>query len=652
MTTNPVLAPGVDESARRRFEQAWLRGRPEPIEHFLPPRGDPHYLATLAELVGIELEFAWKIGPAPTRRGEATDPGEGRPRPLRVEAYLERFPPLAEPGILLPLLQQEYRARHRYGDGPSGDEYRDRFPGLVASGRDVEGTLVEERPGERLPAIPGYEILGVLGRGGMGVVYRARQVALDRLVALKMIAAGAAPGAEELARFRTEARAVASLEHPNVVRVYEVGEHQGLPFLALELVEGGSLDRKLAGKPQPPRQAAELMAVLAAAVDVVHRRGIVHRDLKPANVLLTADGSPKVSDFGLAKRRHAGPGQTRSGAFLGTPAYVAPEQAAGKVREVGPAADVYALGAILYELLTGRPPFQGDSSLDVLWQVVNLEPAPARSLRPGVPRDLDTICLKCLDKRPERRYSTAAELADDLGRFLRGEPTRARPAGPLERLARWAWRRRARVGLAAAVAVLLAFAAWLWVGQRSAGSAPACRAVRVNVGPEGVAGELTQAVPLHTGDRLRLHFRVPHGSRVTLLWLDSEGKVTELTPVVRPAGGDWDEVRYPPREDDVVRLEGPPGTECVLVCAGVDRPPGADDLAAAVGQGPLPALPAGELVLLSRDRVVGTSRGVSAPEADPAAGPVREVEERLDKVRLQLRERCDFLAGVAFAHRD
>src|SRR4051812_2501035 len=278
----------------------------------------------------------------------------------------------------------------------------------------------------------------------MGVVYLARQVALKRRVALKMILAGSHAGPKELARFRTEAEAVARLQHPNVVQVYEVvDERDGPPCLAMELVEGGSLAESLAGTPRPPRASSSLVEVLARAVHDFHRRGIVHRDLKPSNVLLTAEGVPKNTDFGLAKLVDGDSGQTPSEAFLGTPSYMAPEQAAGRTRSIGPLSDVYALGAILYELLTGRPAFRADTPLDTVLQVINQEPVPPSRLQPKVPRDLETICLKCLEKMPGSRYADAGELADDLGRFLAGEAIRGRPTPAWRRAIKWARRRPA-----------------------------------------------------------------------------------------------------------------------------------------------------------------------------------------------------------------
>jgi tetratricopeptide (TPR) repeat protein/tRNA A-37 threonylcarbamoyl transferase component Bud32 len=304
-------------------------------------------------------------------------------------------------------------------------------------------------------AVSGYELLGVLGRGGMGVVYKARQIGLNRIVALKMILAGSHASEEDLLRFQIEAEAVAALQHPNIVQVYDFGQRDGRPFFSLEFLEGGSLQQKLKGSPWEARQAAQLIATLARALDFAHRHGIVHRDIKPANILLAADGTPKITDFGLAKRLEADEGHTGTEAILGTPTYMAPEQASGKARQVGPAADVYALGAVLYDLLTGQPPFKGDSVLDTLHMVQNAEPVPPTRLRKKLPRDLETICLKCLEKEPARRYESAAVLADDLIAFTEGRPIQARPVTSWERTWKWVRRRPAAAGLLALVALAI-----------------------------------------------------------------------------------------------------------------------------------------------------------------------------------------------------
>jgi tRNA A-37 threonylcarbamoyl transferase component Bud32 len=304
-----------------------------------------------------------------------------------------------------------------------------------------------------LPVIPGYEVEAVLGLGGMGVVFKARHLKLNRIIALKMALAGAYAGAAERERFQREAEAVAALRHPNIVQIHDVGESDGRPYFTMEYVEGGSLAQKLAGTPQPAREAATLVATLAGAVQAAHESGIIHRDLKPGNVLLTAEGTPKVTDFGLARRLGGEAGLTQSGIAVGTPSYMAPEQARGRADGVGPATDIYALGAILYELLTGRPPFRAETAAETVLQVIHSEPVPPRQLNPSVPRDLETVCLKCLHKEPHRRYSSAAALAEDLQRYLLGQAVAARPVGRLERA--WKWIRRNKwIATLSAAAVL------------------------------------------------------------------------------------------------------------------------------------------------------------------------------------------------------
>jgi formylglycine-generating enzyme required for sulfatase activity/tRNA A-37 threonylcarbamoyl transferase component Bud32 len=301
--------------------------------------------------------------------------------------------------------------------------------------------------------VPGYEILGICGHGGMGVVYRARQHKANRLVALKMIRAVEHASPTERPRFQIEAEAVARLQHPHIVQLYEVGEVRGQPFFSLELCDGGTLADQLRKQRPSPRAAATLIETLARAMHYAHLRGVVHRDLKPGNVLLAgAERVPKITDFGLAKRIDGEAREvSQTGAIMGTPAYMAPEQAAGKVRDTGPAADVYALGALLYECLTGRPPFEGPLHV-ALRKVLSDEPAPPSRLGSKAPADLETICLKCLRKEPDKRYGSAEELANDLRRFQAGEPIRARPVGAMERT--WKWARR-RPALAALVGVVL-----------------------------------------------------------------------------------------------------------------------------------------------------------------------------------------------------
>jgi eukaryotic-like serine/threonine-protein kinase len=285
------------------------------------------------------------------------------------------------------------------------------------------------------PEVPGYEIIGELGRGGMGIVYKARQLSLNRLVALKMLPGGAYAEQHELVRFLNEAEAVAAVRHPHVVQVYEYGQCGARPYFAMEYLGGGSLvDLIQKSGRLAPAPAAALLEKVARGVQAAHDLGIVHRDIKPQNVLLGEDGEPKVTDFGLAKRGTS-TDLTRTGAVMGTPHYMAPEQAAGKTKFVGPAADIYALGVILYQCLTGRTPFNADDTVQLLVRVVEDEPPSIRQLAPGVPRDLEAICLKCLRKEPHARYASAGELADDLRRFLNGEPVAARSTGMFGKVA-------------------------------------------------------------------------------------------------------------------------------------------------------------------------------------------------------------------------
>jgi hypothetical protein len=427
------------------------------------------------------FERAWKHGPRP-----------------RLEDYLAEADPELRPGLLEELLRVERELRRREGEDPGPEEYSLRFPQHAeliravfdpatdrpeSEGQQSDATTTAPvatgaEPGDNGDPPPGtfvryfgdYEIQAELGRGGMGVVYQACQISLNRPVALKMIRATALASEDELRRFQNEAEAVARLDHPHIVPVYEVGEHDSQRYFSMKLIAGRSLHESLPSFAADPRAAARPMVTVAEAVHHAHQRGILHRDLKPSNILLDEHGRPHVTDFGLAKRIESDEVMTLSGAVLGTPAYMAPEQAWGKRGLVTTLSDVYGLGAVLYALLTGAAPFGGATGLETLDRVRLAPPAPPSRVNPRVPRDLEVICLKCLEKDPERRYPSAQALAEDLSRYLAGEPIAARATGRLKR--GWLWCRRnprlaVAIGSTAAALVAVAAIAVVYARQQS-----------------------------------------------------------------------------------------------------------------------------------------------------------------------------------------
>jgi tetratricopeptide (TPR) repeat protein len=398
---------------------------------------------------------------------------------IPAESYLARYPSLQESGeSALELIYGEFLMREELGESPQLEEFHLRFPHLASRLQKqfaLHGALLslDSTPEKQLDAAeadgepdgpqtsgaprfiaPGLRILAELGRGGMGAVYKVWQVRLKRVVAVKVIRADAYADSGAAARFQAEAEAAARLQHPNIVQVFEVGEHEGTAYLVLEYQAGGGLDRRLAGMLQDPNDSARLIETLARAIHYAHQNGIVHRDLKPANVLLTDDAIPKISDFGLAKLLERDDRLTHVGDILGTPSYMAPEQVRGSSDGITPATDVYALGAILYEMLTGRPPFKGTTALWTMEQVASIEPLAPAKLQRHTPRDLNIICLKCLQKEPRRRYASALDLADDLRRFLDRQPILARQTPTWERA--WKWARRRPSAATALFSILLA----------------------------------------------------------------------------------------------------------------------------------------------------------------------------------------------------
>lgn len=491
-----------------------VNGNPIPFADLKPALAD---LAPEELLRGLRLDQnnRWQLG-----------------QPVRVEDYFQAFPILTyDPDCMIVLIFGEVMVRLQLGDEPALADYQHRFPELGdrlaklfqlrqappdldnhtaiaptrrATARPTDGTAHLQ------PTVPGYEIVGALGRGGMGVVYKAKQLSLNRIVAIKMILAGTSARPDELAGFRREAELAARTHHPNVVQVFEVSAQAGHAFLAMEYVDGGHLAQKIGGQPQDPRWASRIVETLALAVHEAHRKNIIHRDLKPSNILLTAEGQiPKIADFGLAHLVTNDNQLSTATAYLGTPCYMAPEQADGRAKDIGPCTDIYALGAILYELLTGQPPFRGPTPWETINQIRTSEPVPPSQSQPGIPRDLDTICLKCLEKSPARRYASAAALADDLRRYRQGEPISARPVRTWERTMRWCLRNPGWAALIITSAVLLTViaAGAIFSNARLEAELARTQAAKEQAEDAEWRAKINEATALRTSQRPGQHFQ-------------------------------------------------------------------------------------------------------------------------------------------------
>jgi eukaryotic-like serine/threonine-protein kinase len=516
----PRPAPGPPPDPDLILDDLWERGGRPDVREFLAgwPEADLSFDSFL-DVLRVDQRRRWLVG-----------------EPVDVESYLPEFRRVHDdPEAFFQLVYNELLVREELGERPDPREYAVRFPELAGRlrlqmeihqalssdhlagvGWPSPGSIATPEPLE--PRVPGYEILGEIGRGGMGVVYRARQLKPNRLVALKMILDGRFASSLDVLRFENETEIVAALEHPNIVPILEVGQFQGLPYFSMPLLTGGSPVGSRPPGAGDLRPVARLVAEVAAAVHHAHQRGILHRDLKPANILLDEAGRPHITDFGLAKRVRDGRGLTETGAILGSPGYMSPEQASGDPAAITTASDVYGLGAILYALLTGRAPFEGSPMAETIARLNEERPDPPSRINPVVPRPLDQICLKCLEKAPARRYSTALALAEDLLRWLAGEAVSARPEPLTERTRRWMRRRRTAV-TAAAVATLMALIGLAGVlavqvrANRDLTAANASERAQFDLAMEAIKS-------FHTGVSEDLLLKEPHfqGLRARLLY--------------------------------------------------------------------------------------------------------------------------------------
>jgi tRNA A-37 threonylcarbamoyl transferase component Bud32 len=494
-----------------------------------------------------------------------------------------------------------------------------------------------------LATIGKYVVVSPLDTGGQADVYRVLHPTLTKELVLKLSRGKLAGGQADHDHLVAEGRLLADLEHPNLARIYDLDFFEDRPFLVMEYIRGRNLQQHAKQQRLAPRPAAVLVAKLARALGVAHRRGIIHRDLKPGNILIDEAGEPRIIDFGLARLSHAWADDVgQGGGITGTPAYMAPEQARGQNDRIDQRSDVFALGSVLYFLLTGKAPFAGKNASEALDRAARCDFDKAALRAAGVPRRLEAICLRALAADPAERYAKADDLAADIGRLVR------RP-------------RKLLLFAVAALLVVLAAAAvplLAWVRDRFSPPAKPAQPPQYVVtqvqrrvqGQESVYPDLLSAVPLQSGDTLRIRCDVPHGYYPAVFWFDTEGKPTDLTPVAVSAAEPLDHLVYP--DKGVVRLKGPSGTEFVLVCASRSEPVRRGEVLKLLEkERPLPALPRHAVLLLDRDKLtvkVPDDRGVGKPEADALA----EVQDRLEQLRFKLGDRFDFVAGVAFAHRN